>query len=423
MTAKLVPAYKAEGVTLYQSDCLDALCTLDDASVDAVVTDPPSGISFMGRSWDTDHGGRDQWVAWHAERLAECLRVAKPGARLLCWALPRTSHWTGMAVEDAGWRIEDRVSHLFGTGFPKHASKLKPACEDWWLAIKPDKKATPLNIDACRIGESKRTPGSLSNVTGLSGYGERSGRKGQSLTDGGHDSSLGRWPANVVISHSPDCQCVGIRRVKTGIAYEPSSKEMKRTIFGNTNTLGRECGYADADGGETIEAWECVEGCPVAELDRQSGTTRSSGGVNGGTLGERIYGAFRNDIAHANTGGLGDSGGASRFFYVAKADREDRGLDNTHPTVKNTDLMCWLCRLITPPDGIVLDPFSGSFSTGVACVLEGFRFVGIERESEYVEIGIRRIKNALLDVERPHRAKPSVRAEDKPMPLFAGAAS
>lgn len=172
---------------LILGDCLDVLRGMADASVDAVVTDPPAGIKFMGKQWDTpgsfverqpdrtvvfdkvagNHNPsnpfdkartavseRAKFVAFLTPRLAECLRVAKPGARMLCWAIPRTSHWTGTAIEDAGWIIEDRVSHFFGTGFPKHKSKLKPACEDWWMAWKPDRKATPLNIDATRIRAS-----------------------------------------------------------------------------------------------------------------------------------------------------------------------------------------------------------------------------------------------------------------------------
>lgn len=115
----MTPHYQDASVTLYAGDCLDVLAELPDNSVDSVVTDPPAGISFMGRDWDTDHGGRDQFVEWLRVRLAECYRVMKPGAHAFVWAMPRTSGWTQRAIEDAGLIPRDCVVHLFGTGFPK----------------------------------------------------------------------------------------------------------------------------------------------------------------------------------------------------------------------------------------------------------------------------------------------------------------
>ena len=104
---------------LYNGDCLDYLKTHPDNMFDSIVTDPPAGIAFMGKDWDKDKGGRDAWIAWMTEIAEECLRVLKPGAHALVWALPRTSHWTATAWEDAGFEVRDRVSHLFGSGFPK----------------------------------------------------------------------------------------------------------------------------------------------------------------------------------------------------------------------------------------------------------------------------------------------------------------
>jgi DNA modification methylase len=104
---------------LLQGDCLDILKTLEDNSVDSLITDPPAGISFMGKEWDEDKGGRKQWIAWMTEVMQECLRVMKPGAHGLVWAIPRTSHWTATALEDAGFEVRDVVTHLFGSGFPK----------------------------------------------------------------------------------------------------------------------------------------------------------------------------------------------------------------------------------------------------------------------------------------------------------------
>ena len=115
----MTPHYADDSVQLYAGDCLDVLRELPDASVDAVVTDPPAGIGFMGRDWDHHKGGREQWIAWLAEVMGEALRVIKPGGHALVWAMPRTSHWTATALEDAGWEIRDCITHLFGSGFPK----------------------------------------------------------------------------------------------------------------------------------------------------------------------------------------------------------------------------------------------------------------------------------------------------------------
>ena len=129
-------------VTIYVGDSIDL--DLPANSVDAIVCDPPSGIAFMGKTWDTDKGGRDAWIAWLARTIAPAFAALKPGGHGLFWALPRTSHWAAMALELAGFEIRDRVTHLFGTGFPKSynldgglGTALKPAAEDWWLVRKP----------------------------------------------------------------------------------------------------------------------------------------------------------------------------------------------------------------------------------------------------------------------------------------------
>lgn len=106
-------------IQLYLGNCLEVMRTFPDNSIDTVITDPPAGIAFMGKEWDSDKGGSAQWIAWLTEIMAECLRVTKPGGMALVWSIPRTSHWTGMAVEQAGWIPRDVITHLFGTGFPK----------------------------------------------------------------------------------------------------------------------------------------------------------------------------------------------------------------------------------------------------------------------------------------------------------------
>lgn len=334
---------------LHLGDSREVLQSLADCSIDSVVTDPPAGIAFMGRNWDGDKGGRDSWIAWMQEIASEALRVAKPGAHALVWALPRTAHWTATAWEIAGWEVRDRIAHLFGSGFPKSHNALKPAMEDWWLLRKP--LAAPsiaanvaahgtgaLNIDGCRVGMSdadrefilKRT---RPNTAGQAHTGEVMNRP---ATPTVNVHVAGRWPSN--------------------------------------------CLHDGSD--EVMEAFAAF-GIKPSTGDHPS---KSEGTGNGVTyLPKKPQGRL-----------YSDTGTAARFFYCAKASKADRGEGNRHPTVKPTALMRYLVRLVTPPGGVVLDPFMGSGSTGKAALLEGFRFVGIEREAEYHEIAERRIKAALL---------------------------
>jgi len=332
----------AESVRLVLGDCLDVLPTIPSASVDAVITDPPAGISFMGKSWDKTTG-RAAFVAFLAERLAECLRVAKPGARLLCWAIPRTSHWTGTAIEDAGWLIEDRLAHLFGSGFPKAKSKLKPAVEDWWLARKPGKGVPELNIEACRVATMESLRGSTV-PNDIRGNRYAQGAKAADDLGTFEQHPAGRWPANLALSHAPECNR------------------------------------------------DCAPGCPVRMLDEQSGELKSGGkpGARYQTDFTRADGSGR--VGNGGSGRCtGDWGGASRFFYCAKSSRADRGPGNDHPTVKSTGLMAWLVELITAPGELVLDPFTGSGSTGKACARLGRRFLGIESDPHSFTIADERL--------------------------------
>lgn len=332
-------------VVIHSGDCLDVMRGMADGSVDAVVTDPPAGIGFMGRAWDRDKGGRDNWVAWMAEVAAEAYRLCKPGSHALVWALPRTSHWTATAWENAGWEVRDRVAHIFGSGFPKShnlpgglGTALKPAMEDWWLLRRPIAGTVAenvaahgtgaLNIAATRVptGDSTARP-----VYAGSGNPENWRTGNRDCTTGGDPA--GRWPANVV--------------------HDGSDEVMEA--------------FAAFGGGKGAAS-------PVR------GTEASQPAKN--VYGEygRVPGAF-----HA------DTGTAARFFYCAKASKADRGEGNGHPTVKPQALMRWLCRLVTPPGGTVLDPFAGSGSTLLAARAEGFNAIGIEREPEYVEIARRRL--------------------------------
>jgi hypothetical protein len=258
-----------------------------------------------------------------------------------------------------------------------------------------------LNVDGCRVGlESTQR-----NNTAEMGY--HGGNLADSYATG---SPAGRWPANLVLSHSEGCRSVGVRKVRSGNGVA-GGKVDHAAFGGGMKNRGNEFGYADPDGTETISAWECAEDCPVAELDRQSGdrdsggpSRRPSGHYDRHWQGDSIFG----DKSFGRNGDItayADSGGATRFFptfrYEPKASTAERnqGLSqsylNKHPTVKSVELMRWLCRLVTPKGGTVLDPFMGSGSTGVAAKLEGFQFIGIEKDAESYETARRRLEWAV----------------------------
>ena len=445
------------GWQVFEGDCLERLQMFCDATFDSLVVDPPAGIAFMGHDWDKDRGGRDQWVAYMEERFREALRVLKPGAYGLVWAMPRTAHWTAWALENAGFLILDKVVHLFGSGFPKSkdaalmvdkklgapnrgraiptasrfqngttqvlekhpvceyeavteagakwqgfGTALKPASEDWILVRRPltgtiaenllEHGVGVLNIDGCRLGPRERTDYGLANATRTRGstYGEPS-------SSADFDSSKGRWPANVVLTHHEECVETDEKVVIAGDYRAGSEGRGERPsdfyAVGSESGDGKPGGATYGD--EEVYLWECHPACPVRLLDEQSGELKSkymapghrrngSAGYTGGGLSHEV-----------TRGTYGDSGPASRFYYTAKANTVERsaGLDerNPHPTVKAVALMRWLTRLITPPGGHVLDMYAGSGTTGIAAVLEGFRFTAIELDETHAANARRRI--------------------------------
>ena len=329
---------------LYAGDCREVLPTLD--LVDSVVTDPPYGLSFMGKGWDRGVPGVEFWTA--------IIDRMKPGAHLLAFGGTRTFHRLTCAIEDAGFDIRDCIMWVYGSGFPKshNVSKaidkatdgrlsvaakqwdgwgtaLKPAWEPITVARKPligtvaanvlEHGTGAINVDGCRVEGSK--PDTTRGAGGQAGRLSPIGAQGRIVDDG-----KGRFPANLIHDGSDE----------------------------------------------------------VLELFPQS------------TSGSRKAGDYaREDVSSWGMKGAGElkasSGSAARFFYCAKTSRRDRGEGNDHPTVKPTDLMRYLCRLVTPPGGTVLDPFMGSGSTGKAAVLEGMRFVGIELDQHHVDTAERRI--------------------------------
>jgi len=345
-----------DAFTLHHGDCLDVLRGMPDASVDAVVTDPPYGLSFMGKRWDYDVPTVAIW--------SECLRVLKPGGHLLSFGGSRTYHRMAVNVEDAGFEIRDQVMWVYGSGFPKshniskaidRSGKATPAAQQWdgWgsalkpahepivLARKPLGEKTlaanvlehgtgGLNIDGCRVGDenmSAQFDREWNKQGAEFGFGNGlRASKGKKVPDG-------RFPANLI--HDGSAEVVEL-------FPRAGEKSAARFFY---------CAKASkADRDEGLEAF----------AEQQRAFFQTGNGTSGKP----------SSIGH----------------YVTQC--------NTHPTVKPTDLMAYLIRLITPPGGVVLDPFVGSGSTGKAAIREGFKFIGIEREAEYIAIARARIEAA-----------------------------
>ncbi len=351
---------------LHLGDCLEVMKGMDDNSVDSIVTDPPYGLSFMGKKWDYDVPGEDVW--------RECLRVLKPGGHLLAFAGTRTQHRMAVRIEDAGFEIRDMIAWVYGSGFPKSHDVSK--------AI--DKAAGAEREVGVPGPYSARRP--RQSVVAVSAYSDGVGDASSALITAPATDAAKQWEG-------------GGTALKP--ALEPitvSRKPLIGTVADSVLQFGT--GGINVDGGRV-------------GLD---GGRWPANLIHDGS--EEVVGLFPGE----------NKGSAARFFYCAKASKGDRdgGLDgfeekhvgtyaqdewsrknmgntpdaqrqprrNSHPTVKPTDLMRYLCRLVTPPKGIVLDPFMGSGSTGKAAMFEGFDFVGIERDSEYIEIARARIESA-----------------------------
>ena len=351
-------------------DCLEQMRGLAEASVDSIVTDPPYELSFMGKGWDATG------IANSVELWREAFRVLKPGGHLLAFSATRTQHRMVCAIEDAGFEIRDQIGWMYGTGFPKGEQwtqakvdkgnaesaqmlaagfegwargGLKPAWEPICVARKPLSEGTvaanvlahgtgALNIDACRVATDENLNGGAYAKNGT----ERDDGWGmQRAGAGNYIQTAGRWPANVIHDGSDEV-------LEAFAAFgESKSGAMKREV--------------------------------------------------GAYPGDSVTGFLRGRSGPSNQ--HGDSGTAARFFYSAKASKADRA-GSKHPTVKPIALMRYLCKLVTPPGGLILDPFAGSGTPLAAAHMEGFRSIGIEREPEYIA-DIRRRKEDIAATTQP----------------------
>lgn len=497
-------------VVLFGGDSADL--DLPEASVDAIVCDPPSAAGFMNRKWDDDRGGFGGWTRWFANVLAPSVRALRPGGHALFWGLPRTVHYTMRGIELAGLEIRDvhhdvlladdvaqafleslddaqRVLlartldaqsapvfyHVFLSGFPKavdvarqidmhlctlpgrHCDKnlprkrregdhlcpphprraigeglfsaLKPAVEPWVLARKPlagtyaenffAHGTGVLNVGACRIGsEARFNPAAAGNKAVLGMPADAEGR-----------ATMGRWPPHLSLRHASGCEVVGTETEQV-VEYE-NDGEHDRDGNSTDFAMGRQRPGAAHE--IVRDRYRCADGCPVAELDAQSGgKTGSNGGdvVDGGI-------GYKGGAHGAGRRVAKSKGGASRLFYTPKPSRraKDEGLDhleprsggdatdreddsaglsspragagrtggarNPHETVKSTELMKWLITLVAPPaeaigrPAVILDPFAGSGSTGVAALELGHDFIGCEITEKYWPAFEGRIAHAL----------------------------
>jgi DNA modification methylase len=428
-------------IDLRNGDCIEQMRQLPANSVDSIVTDPPYELGFMGKSWDSTG------IAYSVKMWDEALRVLKPGGHLLAFSGSRTYHRMAVAIEDAGFEIRDQIMWVYGSGFPKSMDVSKAidkqagverevvginkrsqsVSEGWdrpWRVKQRETGQTEFDITAPTTDKAKQWAG-----------------WGTALKPAHEPIVLARKPligtvATNVIIHGTGALNIDGSRVGTELMVNQPGSTNPRNSMGDgwrddaqaTTAIGRWPANFIHDGSdEVVELFPDTKG--------RIGMVGNTGGNN------EIYGKLNRQ--ETRIAGIPDSGSAARFFYCAKASKKDRneGLDdfvgkevgtkgnglartcatcgastlqgcecldrtyvnptraNHHPTVKPTELMRYLVRLVTPPNGTVLDPFMGSGSTGKAAVLEGFSFIGIDQSADYLEIATARIKHAQDQVE------------------------
>ncbi|QFG15061.1 methyltransferase [Mycobacterium phage QueenHazel] len=416
------PYYQDDQVTLYHGDCLHVLAELPDRSVDAVVCDPPYELAFMGKKWD------GSGIAFDVEMWEQCLRVLKPGGHLLAFGGSRTWHRLASAIEDAGFEIRDSIAWLYGQGMPKSLDVSKAidkaaGAEREVLETIPDRWAGKGSV----LQRSLQAPADSVNITAPATEAARQWQGwGTSLKPSFEPVVVARKPlvgtvAANVLEHGTGALNIDACRVGDGSeslgprdASEPSA--MRRYTDSGAVNIAATPGPR---GGSPSGRWPTnvvLDDTQAAELDAQTGYQRDGTHVgrnrDGSAHTNEVYGARKNDTRDV---GYGGGGGGSRFFpvfrYEAKAPGAERpsyvnedGAKVAHNTVKPLDLMRWLVRLVTPPNGVVLDPFAGSGTTAEACIHEHKRCITIEREADYLPLIVNRLSKPIeigFDFEEP----------------------
>ncbi|MBK9272899.1 MAG: site-specific DNA-methyltransferase [Saprospiraceae bacterium] len=421
--------------TIFQGDCLDILKTLDENSLESVVTDPPYELGFMGKKWD------NTGIAYNVEMWKECLRVLKPGGYLLSFGGTRTYHRMTVAIEDAGFEIRDMIEWVYGSGFPKSLNIGKAVDklqgnEREFVSKNPANR--PYNLTKGETSTGWQSPPRPDKDKGTS---EWEGW-GTALKPAHEPICMARKPLSekTVAENVLKWGTGGINIDESRVGMSQEDKEMldaKASI--NNNGVNFDVGEGKAKG--TATPANNLGRFPANLIHDNSEEVREcfpetgvSKGGNVGVLNNKVYGKYGTEKNNDGCG-FGDSGNASRFFksiiYTAKASKSERnkgcedmedkdridyggfhsekGLiennrnpenrlpnKNNHPTVKPLALMEYLIKMVTPKGGTVLDPFMGSGTTGIACKMNGYNFIGIELDEEYVKIAEARLAQQVL---------------------------
>lgn len=423
-------------LNLYNKDCLEILKTLESNSIDALITDPPAFISFMNKSWDSNRGGRDESMKWLTEVMTEALRVLKAGAHGLVWALPRTSHWTAMALENAGFEIRDCVYHIQSQGFPKSLNVSKGIDKKFGA----ERKVVGVGVGAGTVGNTFPLPNKYDLTESSTPEAKQYDGYGSQLKPAVECWWLIRKPLSEksIVDNVIKWGTGGINIDKSRI---PTEEETRRSVAGYNSKNNM---YTKYDAKHTVNQFETrqpqgrfpanliLDGSDaVLKEFAKYGESKSSKMGNATGFKRNATTLIRSstpDYGSVEGQGYDDSGSVARFFYCSKASVSERnlGLDgfeingdsgidyrmltnegvkrtrnntNNHPTVKSVKLMSYLVNLIMPPivSGatipIVLDCFLGSGTTGIAALLNGYSFIGIEMNEDYFKIAQARIND------------------------------
>jgi site-specific DNA-methyltransferase (adenine-specific) len=386
---------------LWHGDVIDELADIPANSVDSIVTDPPYELGFMGKAWDSTG------IAYNVQMWKECLRVLKPGGHLLAFGGSRTYHRMASAVEDAGFEIRDQIMWVYGQGFPKG--------QDVGKAI--DKS---LGAKREVVGKTKRCvgPSQKEGFNGSSTFKESADNPGNLLTAPASDDAK-KWdgwnitlkPAHepIVVARKPlvgtvaqnvlshGTGAMNIKGCRVGNEAVPSNRleqwsgfgQLKNPEYTQTINEGRYPSNLIHDGSDDV----------VSRFPNAKGQQGALTGDEPSSKTKDVFGKFAGRVA--STPRVEGDKSAARFFFCAKANKKDREVGNKHPTVKPTELMRYLCRLVTQPGGMVLDPFMGSGSTGKAAMKEGFRFIGIDSDVDSVQTANHRIRRAYEECNPP----------------------
>ena len=380
---------------LHHGDCLEVLATLPDACVDAVVTDPPYGLAFMGKRWDYDVPSKEIWE--------QCLRVLKPGGHLLAFAGTRTQHRMCVNIEDAGFEIRDMIAWCYGSGFPKSQNVGKAIDKRGgtiaeFASFRDDVKEAMQRNSVTRSALQDAlgnfmlahylTAGSQPAVPNLRDY--------QIIRD---TVGLGdKWDA--AFSAEAEREVVGTKEWSNSVShFVPGKDHSQRVKLDITAPTTPEAQQWDGWGTALKPALEPItvarkpfKGTVAANVLEHGTGALNIDECRVGDNSGRWPANLIHDGSDETSSLLSD---AARFFYSAKASAAERqGV--THPTVKPLDLMAYLCRLITPPNGTILDPFMGSGTTIKAAMSEGFKAIGIERDPDYFAMAQQRLNETQL---------------------------